>query len=53
MLNLQNIYWAAPDNTPVLRGINLAIKKGRLTVLTGPNGSGKTTLFKQIGRAHV
>lgn len=48
MLNLQNIYWAAPDNTPVLRGINLAIKKGRLTVLTGPNGSGKTTLFKLV-----
>lgn len=48
MLNLQNISWTAPDHTPVLHNINLVIKKGRLTVLTGPNGSGKTTLFKLV-----
>ena len=34
---------------PVLRGIDLEIPAGRLTVLLGPSGSGKTTLLNLLG----
>ncbi len=33
-------------NTPVLKGINLAIHKGDYLGIIGPNGGGKTTLLK-------
>lgn len=33
---------------PVLKDIDLDIKKGELVVLVGPSGSGKTTLLKMI-----
>jgi NitT/TauT family transport system ATP-binding protein len=32
-----------------LRGVNLALPRGRLTTLLGPSGCGKTTLLKIIG----
>ncbi len=32
----------------VLKGINIELKKGRVTAILGPNGSGKTTLIKSI-----
>ena len=45
----------------VLRGIDLAISRGRITAVVGPNGAGKTTLIKALlglvradtGRIHV
>ena len=33
---------------PVLRGVDLAVKSGRVTGLVGPNGAGKSTLIKSI-----
>ena len=32
----------------VLRGIDLAIPRGRITAVVGPNGAGKTTLIKAL-----
>lgn len=32
----------------VLRGIDVALRPGRVTALVGPNGAGKTTLIKSI-----
>ena len=34
--------------TPVLRGLNLMIARGRVTAVVGPNGAGKTTLIKAL-----
>ncbi|HMA98890.1 MAG TPA: ATP-binding cassette domain-containing protein [Wenzhouxiangella sp.] len=36
------------DHKDVLRGIDLTIRSGLLTVLTGPSGSGKTTLIDLV-----
>ena len=38
-----------PEEVAAVRGVDLAIADGRLTVLRGPSGSGKTTLLTVIG----
>ncbi|MDQ0256352.1 iron complex transport system ATP-binding protein [Evansella vedderi] len=47
MLSLKNVV-GGYSNTPIIKGIDLAIEKGEFFALLGPNGSGKTTLFKLI-----
>ncbi len=48
MLTLKNVCWKPEDGDTVLRGIDLNIPAGKLTVITGPNGGGKTSLAKVI-----
>ena len=48
MLELKNIHWKTPENEQIVKGIDLSIPEGKLTVITGPNGGGKTSLAKLI-----
>ena len=48
MLKLESIAWKPQDGEEILKGINLTVAEGRLTVITGPNGGGKTSLAKII-----
>lgn len=48
MLQLENIFWNAPDGKPVIKDLSLTVPDGKLLVITGPNGSGKTTLARMI-----
>ena len=48
MLTLNHVCWKPDDGEAVLKGIDLTIKPGKLTVVTGPNGGGKTSLAKVI-----
>ncbi len=48
MLELKDIRWSAESGDEILKGVNLVIPDGKLTVVTGPNGGGKTSLAKII-----
>lgn len=53
MLELKNIHWQLPDGGEILRGIDLSVPEGKLTVITGPNGGGKTSLAKIIAGLYM
>jgi Fe-S cluster assembly ATP-binding protein len=38
----------AVEGKPILRGVNLAVRKGEVHALMGPNGSGKSTLANAL-----
>ena len=48
MLELQNIHWKTADDAEIIKGVSLTVKRGKLTVITGPNGGGKTSIAKLI-----
>ncbi|HDL19550.1 MAG TPA: Fe-S cluster assembly ATPase SufC [Bacteroidetes bacterium] len=43
MLKIKNLH-VSVENTEILQGINLEVKKGETHAIMGPNGSGKSTL---------
>ncbi|HSX06564.1 MAG TPA: ABC transporter ATP-binding protein [Candidatus Saccharimonadia bacterium] len=49
-LELRNLNFAYPDktDTPVLRGLNLQLKRGEKLGIVGKSGSGKSTLTKLL-----
>ncbi|MFQ5707444.1 MAG: ABC transporter ATP-binding protein [bacterium] len=54
--SLQNIWFYYPDagvgSAPVLRGLNLKLVPGKLTVLVGSSGCGKSTLLHLLLRLY-
>ncbi len=48
MLELKNIHWRLSEGEEILKGVDLTVPDGKLTVVTGPNGGGKTSIAKII-----
>lgn len=47
MIEIKDLYKSFNDQT-VLRGVNLHIPRGKITVIIGPSGCGKTVLLRHI-----
>ena len=50
MIELHNISYAYPGQSPLLQNISTAFADGKITTILGPNGCGKSTLLKIICR---
>lgn len=49
-IEFRDLNFAYPDGTPVLKGINLKIERGKTLAIIGGTGSGKSTLINLIPR---
>ncbi|MCX8562783.1 ATP-binding cassette domain-containing protein [Mycolicibacterium mucogenicum] len=49
LLHAANLALGHRGNDPLHTGLDLAIRRGRITVVTGPNGAGKSTLALTLG----
>lgn len=49
-VELKNVNFGYDENKPVLKDINIEVKKGQMIALVGPTGSGKTTVMNLMNR---
>jgi len=48
VIQVENLQFDYPDGTPVLKGVDLVIRRGEMVAILGQNASGKTTLIKHF-----
>lgn len=48
MIVLEDIDFAYNEDSQILRGVNLSVKKGQIAAIAGPSGGGKSTLLKLL-----
>jgi ATP-binding cassette subfamily F protein uup len=48
VVEAENIAFAYPGSTPIIRDFNIVLNRGDKVGLIGPNGAGKTTLVKML-----
>jgi zinc transport system ATP-binding protein len=52
-VELRGVTFAYPNGPPVLRGVDLGVRRGEFVAIAGPNGGGKTTLVRlMLGLEH-
>ena len=51
-LVMEEVYFAYPENDPILSDIDVRIPKGKMVAFVGESGSGKSTLIDLIMRFH-
>lgn len=49
LVNLCKSYQVGDMEVPILKNIDLSVKKGEFVAIMGPSGSGKSTLMNMIG----
>ncbi|MGL4662205.1 MAG: ABC transporter ATP-binding protein [Culicoidibacterales bacterium] len=49
-LEMKNVTFGYNPDVPVLKNINIEVKKGEMVALVGPTGSGKTTIMNVLNR---
>ncbi|MAZ41032.1 hypothetical protein CL654_02855 [bacterium] len=49
-IEFNNVTFSYDDHLPVLKSVNLSVKKGEMVGIIGPSGSGKTTFVDIIAR---
>jgi len=47
--NLKKEYRTGPQPLEILKGVNMTVQEGRITVVSGVSGAGKTTLLNLLG----